>query len=516
MFPFSSNRIMAAAHFPVMAPVQSPGLLPARARGLQAMLTARPAPRETLLLGLLLALLAALPAMLAHYPAMTDYAAHLARYHVMLDREQSPFLQSYYGFHWMWVGNLGADMLVIPLSCLFGIETAGRIIVILIPVLTGLGIVTVEWTLRRRVGLATMLAFVLIWSPSLLMGFLNFSLSLALALFAFALWVLLEGRRWRWAVFLPVGIIVFLCHVSGWGALGLIVFGYEWHRRKGLAAFIAPWPLTLPMVSLLLGGVSGAMTYGPNPLLYKRLMWQQALRGTWPVLDYVSLGLIAAVIIAALVCRRFDGRIGWGAVLVLLLALITPRHIFGGDYADYRLISTGLLLACLAFSWQAPRWLLYLAPVLFLVRLGIVTDYWVRDSQVTSEVLAGLDFVPPGARVASAVGVDLLQWRYNAQEHICGYAVLRRDALSNCNFALPGVHMLTMAKGYESFRDPSHRVKYYGSKKINLANFKPAEQADFLWFVGTRMPSQLPPGADVIYRSRHSVLARLAKPPGRS
>ena len=38
-------------------------------------------------------------AMFAAYPQMVDYPAHLARMHIMLNRDSSPFLQEYYGFY---------------------------------------------------------------------------------------------------------------------------------------------------------------------------------------------------------------------------------------------------------------------------------------------------------------------------------------------------------------------------------------------------------------------------------
>ena len=115
---------------------------------------------------ILLALMAALPPILARYPQMTDYPAHLARWYVMLAHGDNPVIDRYYGFRWAWSGNLGADLLIFPLASLFGIETGGRIIVIMTPVLTGLGIITVERTLRGRIGVGSLLAMATIWSAS--------------------------------------------------------------------------------------------------------------------------------------------------------------------------------------------------------------------------------------------------------------------------------------------------------------------------------------------------------------
>jgi len=477
-------------------------------------LGAAPSLREGLLLGLAMTLLACLPVLVASYPQMSDYPSHLARFHVMLDGGQSADLNRYYGFEWKWTGNLGADLLIRPLAALFGLEAAGRLIVGLLPVLMGLSIMSVDWALRRRIGVASMLGFAFIWSPSLLLGFLNFILSMALALFAFAGWVALKDWRWRPAVFLPVGLLVWLCHVSGWGVLGLMVFGYEWHRSKSWRAFIAPWPLLLPLWPLLLGGgTKGDLSYGPNPLFFKQVLWKRAMRDQVEWLDKASLALVGLTIFAAIVRRRFDGRLGWAALIMLLGSLAMPRHIVGGDYADYRLISTGLLAAVLAISWQVPRWVLWLAPALFLVRLGVTTESWHSRSAETEVLLTALDHVPQGARVASAVGVPFGNWGFNTFEHVGSYATVRRDALVNSHFALPRVHMINLKDGGSYFRDPSQRRFYASGKPIDLAGFAPAYEADYLWYVGSQRPAILPKGARVIYATPNSLLAKLANPP---
>jgi len=250
-----------------------------RRTGLAAWLSARPTAREGVLLGLVLAVLTCLPVLVAKYP--------------QLERGENAFLQRYYEFDWKWSGNLGADLLVQPLAALFGLEAAGRIIAGLVPLLTALGILAVEWSLRRRIGLASLLALCFVWSPSLILGFLNFGLAQAAALFAFAAWVRLEDKPWRPLLFMPLGVLVWVLHVSGWGMLGILVFGYEWHRRKDLSAFFAPWPLFLPFASLFLGdNPSGLPSYGAKVWIFKSAIWKQAMRDGIVWLDHASLLLV--------------------------------------------------------------------------------------------------------------------------------------------------------------------------------------------------------------------------------
>lgn len=462
---------------------------------------------------LALCVIAGLPFFVTALPQMTDFGSHLARYHVMLDGGRSAWLAKYYDFEWIVAGNLGADLLMVPLGHLLGVERAAWLIGLAIPLLTALGVFCVEWTLRRRVGAGSLLALATIWSPAMVMGFYNFCLSLALALFAFVAWVRLEGRAWRGWCLAPAGLLVWLCHASGWGVLGVLVFGYEWHRRKGPGAFVAPWPLFLPLVAqILTGGAKGVLDYGDNVLRYKRLIWLQALRGQSLLLDIAMLALFVGAIAVAAWLRRIDGRLGWAALLLAALSLGMPRHFGGGDYADYRLVAASLMVGALAIDWPVRRAGLVLAVLPFLARMAVLTASWHATARETGRILGALDHIPRGARVAGAVLIER-RWELDPFEHVTSYATVRRDALVNSHFAIPGVHMLRLREGGAAFADPSHRVFHRKGRPVDLSRFAPAARADWLWYVGEVEPARLPPGARVVWRTRGALLARLAKPP---
>ncbi|MEY4159749.1 MAG: hypothetical protein RLZZ136_370 [Pseudomonadota bacterium] len=462
-----------------------------------------------------LSLLAALPPILARYPQMTDYPAHLARWYVMLVHGENPVIDQYYGFRWAWSGNLGADLLIHPLAALFGLETGGRIIVILIPLLTGLALITVERTLRGRVGVGTLLALATIWSPSLIMGFLNFTLSLALALFAFAFWVRSAGWKWRNACFVPIGLLVWLCHQSGWGVLGVMVFGYEWQRDKNLLRAVkATLPLWLPILPTVLASqqAAGSLNYGRNPLWVKWIEWKTAMRDREGYLDLASTAFFCIIPFVAMAYRKFDWRLGWAVAIMVVLTLVVPRHLGGGDYADYRLIGVALMLGALAIDWRAPNWLMPLAAVPFLVRIMITALAWQATSTEVSAMLRALNMVPRGAKVAYAFEEVRTLWPTPAYGHIGSWATVRRDALVNCHFAIPGVHMLQIKQPDWHFVDPSQRYLLRMNKRVDLSTFAPAKVADFIWYYGERPPIRLPDGAEVIFSTKHSFIARLHHP----
>ena len=473
-----------------------------------------PPAREGPWLGIVLALLTSLPFLFAVHPQQSDYAAHLARYHVMLNREGSDFLARYYDFDWIWSGNLGVDMLMWPLGALLGVEPAAWLIAVALPPLTGLAILSVEWVLRRRIGVGSLLALALVWSPAMLMGFANFTLAVALALFAFALWVGLESRPWRAALFVAVGLAVWLCHSAGWGLLGVLVFGYEWHRRKAVASLLAPWPLFLPFLAIAFQpGVAGSFDYGGGVAAYKFAIWLKALADHNPPLDMASALLLAVAIAAALNARRIDGSLGWAALIVAVLTLAMPRHFGGGDFADRRLVPVALMLGCLAIDARVPRWALWLAPMLLLARLGVTSLAWKEESGRLEAALAALDHLPQGARVAGAAAYDTGIWGADPFALAPGYATLYRDALVNTHFALPGVHMLRLREGGAGFADPSQRIAARPGESIDLSMHPPAARADYLWYFGDNPVSKLPPGAVVLHRTRNSLLARLANRP---
>lgn len=466
---------------------------------------------------LLLALIASAPPIFSPYPQMTDYPAHLARWYVMLVHKTNPLIDQYYGFRWAWSGNLGADLLIYPLAALFGLETGGRIILILIPALTGLAIVTVERTLRGRVGVGSLLAMTAIWSPAMIMGFLNFTLSVALALFAFAFWVRSAEWKWRSAAFVPIGMVVWLSHQSGWGVLGIMVFCYEWYqRRKLIPSVLATMPLWLPVVPTVLAGqqAPGSMNYGPRVLWVKWVEWKTAFRDREGYLDIATTCFFVAIPFIALWFRRLDLRLALAALALALLALVIPRHLGGGDYADYRLIGVALLLGALAIDWRAPGWLMPVAALPFLYRIMITTLAWQGHSAEVSQMLGALDRMPQGAKVAYAFEEVTGLWPTPSFGHIGSYATVRRDALVNCQFAIPGVHMLQIKQPGWNFVDPSQRFMVRGLKRVDLTKFKAAQVADYLWYYGERMPEKLPANVEieVLYRTKHSFFARLHHP----
>ncbi|HYW16212.1 MAG TPA: hypothetical protein VE891_08665, partial [Allosphingosinicella sp.] len=170
-------------------------------------------------------------------PPLVDLPGHMGRYHVQMNIDRSPLLQSFYDFEWALIGNLGVDLLVVPLAALIGLEPAVKLITILIPVMTGAGFLWVAREVHGRVPPTAYFALPLTYSYPFMFGFLNFALSMALAFLAFALWLRLArlGRlKLRAGLFVPISVLLWVCHAFGWGTLGVMAFSAELVRQVDL------------------------------------------------------------------------------------------------------------------------------------------------------------------------------------------------------------------------------------------------------------------------------------------
>ena len=105
-----------------------------------------------------------------------------------------------------------------------------KLIVLAIPPLTAAGFLWVAREVHGRVPPTAFFALPFIYGFPFLFGFVNFTLSVALAFLAFGLWLRL-GRLERTALrewlFVPISLVVFFCHTYGWGLLGLMCFSAD-------------------------------------------------------------------------------------------------------------------------------------------------------------------------------------------------------------------------------------------------------------------------------------------------
>ena len=469
---------------------------------------------ETRLCLALVVLATMLPLVYPPVPPLVDLLGHMGRYRVELDLDHSAWLQRYYDYHWAAIGNLGVDLLIIPLGKLFGLEPAVKLIVLAVPPLTAAGFLWVAREVHGRVPPTAFFALPFIYGYPFLFGFVNFTLSVALAFLAFGLWLRL-GRLERTAVrswlFGPISLIVFFCHTYGWGLLGLMCFsadavrlhdrGRSWWRA-GFEAALHTSVMALPLLVML---IWRSETHGGQTSSWFewKIKWRwiySALRDRWKLFDIWSLVVAGAVFLYAIVSRKLtlSRNLAFSAIVLSICFAILPRIIFGSAYADMRLVPYLMAVALLAIRFRgAPdRRTAQVLAVLGLMFFGTRTiantlSLGIAANDQAAKMKA-IDLMPRGARVISLVGMTCQEyWPMLRNGHLGAMVVVRREGFSNDQWVIEGVNLLDLKylkAGYfaadpsqlvrpNRCRDPLHRQIDQSLSTL------PRNDFDYLWLI---------------------------------
>jgi hypothetical protein len=485
-----------------------------------------------------LILLSMVPLLYPAIPPLVDLPGHIGRYRVELDLASSPLLQQYYDFRWAAIGNLGVDLLMVPMSKLFGLELAVKLVVLAIPPMTVAGFLWVAREVHHRLPPTALFALPFAYSHPFMYGFVNYALSIALAFLAFGLWLRLarlNRLRLRAILFVPISLVVFFAHTFGWGVLGLLCFSAEAVRlhdggkpwpRAGLDAALHASVMALPLLVLLAwrsetqGGRTGMWFEW-----HLKLDWVlAALRDRWQKFDAGSLILCLVVIVEA---RRrealtFSRNLAFSALVLLAGFVLLPWMIFGSAYADMRLfpyvVAVGLLAIRFrgAMDLRTARVLAILGLAFFLVRLAGTTASLAIAADDQRAKLQALDHIPVGARVATLVGAGCsTDWPLPRNSHLGAMVIARREGFSNDQWVAGGVNLLRLryrAPG-KFAADPAQIVpdrRCEGPWSIDMAlRALPRDKFDFIWLIDTEpFDPRLTAGLQPVWRGAGTILYR--------
>jgi len=432
----------------------------------------------------LVVLATTIPLLYPPVPPLVDLFGHMGRYRVELDLAHSPWLKQYYDYHWAAIGNLGVDLLVIPLGQLIGLEAAVKLIVIAVPALTAAGFLWVAREVHGRIPPTAFVALPFIYGYPFLFGFVNFALSVALAFLAFGLWLRLGrlGRTvLRGALFVPISLVVFFAHTYGWGLLGLMCFSADAVRlhdrgrtwwRAGIEAALHTSVMAVPAIIML---VWRSETHGGQTIDWFdwKIKWHwiySALRDRWKWFDIGSLIAAGLVFLYALFSRKLtlSRNLAFSAIVLAASFAIIPRIVFGSAYADMRLVPYLIAVALLAVRFRgAPdrttaQVLAVIGLLFFATRTAANTISLGMAGADQRAKLHAIDVMPEGARVITLTGMPCSEyWPLLRNSHLGAMVIVRRDVFSNDQWLLEGVNLLDLkyrAAGYFA-ADPSQLVR---------------------------------------------------------
>lgn len=478
--------------------------------------------------------LSAVPLLWPDIPPLVDLPGHMGRFRVETGLSTSPDLQRYYGFDWAIMGNLGLDILIVPFAKIFGVELGTKILVIAIPVLTATGLLLTARQVHHHLPATAAFALPLAYGYPFQFGFVNFALSMALTFNAFALWIWMgeHGRiKLRAILFVPISLMIWLCHVYGWGVLGLLCYSNEFYRcfrkKRGFFASLF-WggihclPLAPPLLLMILWRSSdeaAGVTIGFFNWKLKFDWMLDALRDRWEDFDTASVIILCIVILLGFLPRRMQHspRLALGAILMVATFILMPRILIGSNYADMRMMPFIFAVVLIGIRVTKDSWkplFAYAALAFFLIRIGATTmSYYLYDKDYDRQ-LAALEHVEKGSVVISLIGNDCRDLRApDRTYHLPGIAIVRKDAFVNDQWTLAGAQLIQIKyrDAAPFINDPSEIVTTH-----DCGEWRTIEQAlqvlpygkfNYLWIINVN-PARWPddPRLQKLWVSESSVL----------
>lgn len=426
----------------------------------------------------------ALPILVTTIPPLGDLPGHMASYHVALVQGQPNPLHRFFSLDWHVIGNLGADLLIMPVGKVIGVEAGTKLIALLIPVMTAAALFAIARADGDARSPVIYAAVPLAYNYPFLFGFVNYSLSAAMALFTFAWWLRWEQRRrpvLRFATFALLAMAVWLAHAIGWLILGTLVGAAELHRhlREGRRATALPWTIKtcLPLLAAVplnfLSPRTGGLTVDGFIKPGDTAKWIISLfRDRWLALDVLSFGFVGVILAAACLGTfklRINNRLGWPALALLGLYLLLPQSINDSHFVAGRVAPYVAAMALLSVSVEraSPVLASRLAAIcmcFLMVRIAANTASFALYDREYRREIAALDYVPIGGTVIALTQTPCVMsfksWYNPRNQHLPALAIVRRNAFANAAWAIPGLQLLTVhypaAGAFAS--DPSQAV----------------------------------------------------------
>jgi len=362
-----------------------------------------------------------LPLVLVPVPPLLDYPNHLARMVVLAFGAHDPFLSQIYMQHWDLIPNIGTDVVMPPLLWIMPVYVAGQVMLGVTLILPVLGTIAYSRAVLGQRSYWSLGAGFVAYNVIFILGFMNFLVSLGLALLAAAAWVHWSERyRLRMtAALIIVAPLIFLTHLLGSLFLGLLIFCHDvtsrpWGQpravRRDAAVRFGTGSLIFLIPALLYArsraGFGSAATIWATP--HDKLLFLFA-----PFLNYLwrpdlALGLlIGAVVLACVVTRRatFAPETVLAAVILLLLYAVVPAVMDGAPFA----IRLSVMLGFLVFAGFTPPGLgQFIGPALgiclggvFLLRMALLMSIWSGQNDDIASLRQVIAHVPEHSRVVA-------------------------------------------------------------------------------------------------------------------
>jgi hypothetical protein len=421
------------------------------------------------------------PLFVVDVPPIGDYPNHLARLFVLASLPRDEVLGRFYATDWPVIPNLALDLVAPSLMHVLPVHVVGRLSIAAAVLLPVLGTVAYNRALGGRwwgfgVGLIA-------YNSCLLYGFLNFGISVGIALLLAAVWLRWRDSRSVAAVAAAMigAPILFACHLMGLVFFGFLIGGDELFRlyrdrdegpgllRRGavlILVFAAPGVLYAMSTLQQLGGDAGFLPPG-----------EKLLQLVTTFVNY-SLALDMATALAVIGLAAISLVMGWGRVagpaaitmILLSIAFLAAPFAWKGTFGlDTRF---AIMLGFMLFAGFVPgrwtlgvRWLATAVLVaLFAARMAVLTTAWAAHRTdladlrvVLAPVQAGqaIYVAEAGLQEASAYWAANPGWRLlsngaRMDEHLGALVLIEHRAYWPFEFDNPSQQPIQTREPYRS------------------------------------------------------------------
>jgi hypothetical protein len=388
------------------------------------------------------------------------------------------------------------------------------------------------------------------------LGFMNFLLSLGLALIAAAGWIALHRRKLlltRIAAGALATAAIFFCHILGTVLFALLIGADEasalWKRLTSGSLKLSDLACATGALAVALSPAIGLYLLGPLNARVDSVGDWRGVAKVWRILtpfmttspELTLLTGVAVIALLILLRPRLQSAPGVPLALagLVLAFVVVPSSMKGGAFIDMRF---ALMIALLLFAGMQPRLGVRQATctgvflaALIVIRSGYVGATWIDHRHDLADVRAAIAEVQPGMRVLAARGhpgeqADLqpanraLPGVYRLDGNLAGLLVIERRAFWPLLFADPAQQPLAVKPPFDRIAQPmSEPIEWQWiaqdalpAEALQRAPYLEHWQRQFdavLLIDRAAATVRTPSGLSPVYRGKYAELYRIDRQP---
>lgn len=419
---------------------------------------------------LALAVIFMAPLWLVTSPAMPDYPAHLAGFHLTAGAAAKAPLSEFYAIEWKLLPNLASDILVPLFAQVMPLTVAVKVFISLIVLFWVSGAALIQRALTGRIGVFPLAGALFTTNANFTWGFLNYTFGSGLSFLVFAAYLAKRKKLTPLTIagFVAAVCVLYVCHLFAALILGLLIGSFELTallREKdftlqGLVKRFLPIVLMfLPTAFAMLffksaGGEGGGVEFNYGDTIGDR--FGSVAQWSYGEPAYLVIGGLAILILAGLAYGKLRIHPAMKLVVLLLAAitLIAPEWALGGWGVDMRLPPVLGLITFASLEARADRRLLagFAGAVVLVAGVNATTLSldWISHDKQFEEFRAAAKVMPPGSKIFTVLDGDALSdisdqpyW------HMAEFEIVDRGAFTPLMFTTKGQHIVQLKSPYD-------------------------------------------------------------------